>query len=271
MNEINQVCTAGFVYEPEPFVAGVTPSLLASEEEAQSVDSIPLISVDSRRPCPRPKRRKTDDMSHLLETMTQKPTLRIAMLRTEDDPIYGRHIMHMFTELLGHELAFVDFDVKRMCYPSNDADYDGFLVPGSLSSAYDDEPWISTLSEYLRHLYAKGTPIVGICFGHQVIAQALGGEVIRNPAGLHISYDLSETTPEGRDALGTALTQLNLPYAHNDIVSQLPPGAVNLGSCPICPVMGMAIGDHVLTFQVRARVLRFVELRLLGALTIFRC
>ena len=68
------------------------------------------------------------------------------------------------------------FDVVEGEYPSKRDEYDGYIITGSRLSVYDDEQWIADLEEYIRQLHKYQKPLIGICFGHQLIAQALGGK-----------------------------------------------------------------------------------------------
>lgn len=82
----------------------------------------------------------------------------------------------------------------------------------------------------------------GFCFGHQIIAQALGGHVERNPSGWEgsvLSFPLSEA---GRQRLSTSDAALALYYTHGDHVSSLPPGAQSLGGSKHTPVQGFFKG-----------------------------
>ena len=93
----------------------------------------------------------------------------------------------MFVDVLGKGLgegASVDFfDVRRDQYPKRIGDCDGYLITGSRASVYDDEPWIARLADFVRELDDAGAKTIGICFGHQLIAHALGGAVDRAPNG----------------------------------------------------------------------------------------
>ena len=62
-------------------------------------------------------------------------------------------------------------------FPEGIHDADGWLITGSRHGAYEDHPWIPPLEEFIRDAYAAQVPLVGICFGHQIIAQAMGGKV----------------------------------------------------------------------------------------------
>ena len=70
-------------------------------------------------------------------------------------------------------------------YPTSPAEADGWLITGSKHGAYEDHPWIPPLEDFIRDVYADGRPMVGICFGHQIIAQALGGKVVRAGKPMH--------------------------------------------------------------------------------------
>ena len=76
------------------------------------------------------------------------------------------------------------FDVQRGIYPASLNGNELYLIPGSRASAYDDTPWIKSLVEFIRKMHAENVKIAGICFGHQIIAQALGGKVERAKQGL---------------------------------------------------------------------------------------
>mmetsp|Transcript_27209 Transcript_27209/g.35674 ORF Transcript_27209/g.35674 Transcript_27209/m.35674 type:complete len:530 (-) Transcript_27209:175-1764(-) len=160
-------------------------------------------------------------------------TLNIAMLRPEDDDFYGQFIVAMFNELLGeaaNELGFTvqldDYLIKENLtnYPDDYSKYHGILIPGSLNSAYDDLPWIHRLKEEIRLLRRFRKPMVGVCFGHQVLAEALGGKVQRNPLGTQIASQSFCPTPEARNMFKLDESQRELKFLHhnNDIVVKLP-------------------------------------------------
>lgn len=123
-----------------------------------------------------------------------------------------------------------------------------YLIPGSNNAAYDDLPWIFTLQDWVREAAARKVPLVGICFGHQIIAQALGGQVERFPGGWGVGIremevldsDLLPYFPDRK---------MRLIVNHHDQVTRLPEGAIPLATSGFCRYEGFRIGDHILTFQ----------------------
>ncbi len=102
--------------------------------------------------------------------------------------------------------------------------------------------------DYVKTAYeTTSLPIVGICFGHQILARALGGRVSVNPKGWEVSVSEVDLTPRGAEIFGTKT--LSLHQMHRDIVLELPPGAENLGSSPTCEFQGMCVGKRVVSLQ----------------------
>ena len=151
--------------------------------------------------------------------------------------------------------TFSVWDVEEGVYPSDsDVDtVDGFIITGSKSSAYADKEWIRNLERLVQELHAKRKKMVGICFGHQVIARALGGTVEKSDKGWGVGvnvYNVSELPAQGDDEVrGGGSGVLKLVASHQDQVTVLPPGARTVVSNDHCENAGFIIGDHVLTLQ----------------------
>lgn len=148
----------------------------------------------------------------------------------------------MFQRLLGLDAYdYAVFDVAAGERPPRPETCDAYLVTGSSAGVYEPEPWIADLIAFLQA--AKGRAgLVGVCFGHQVMAQAFGGQVVKSPkgwgVGLH-SYDLCEPVP------GLApKTRLAAPASHQDQVVVPPPGARVLGASDFTPFGMLAYGDQ---------------------------
>ncbi|TFL19856.1 type 1 glutamine amidotransferase [Jannaschia formosa] len=147
----------------------------------------------------------------------------------------------MFTRLLdGHGFDFDVYDVENMQFPSGPEAADGWLVSGSRHGAYEDHPFIPPLEEFIRATMEAGIPLVGICFGHQIIAQALGGRVEKFADGWAIgrrTYVLADGS------------EVALNAWHQDQVLTLPEGATRLGSSAFCENAVLAYGDRAFTVQ----------------------
>ena len=123
-----------------------------------------------------------------------------------------------------------------------------YLIPGSNNAAYDDLPWIQALQEWIREAAAQEVPLVGICFGHQLIAQALGGCVECFDGGWGVGIREMEVLDE--DMLPYFPNRkMRLIVNHHDQVMQLPEGATPLATSDFCRYDGFRIGHHILTFQ----------------------
>ncbi|MFN3614303.1 MAG: type 1 glutamine amidotransferase, partial [Rubrimonas sp.] len=124
--------------------------------------------------------------------------------------------------------------------PAPDA-MDGWIVTGSRHGVYDGLPWIDPLKAFLRDARAAARPIVGVCFGHQILAEAFGGRVIKHPGGWRLgTHDFA--VREGRWAAEAPET-LRLHSVHQDQVVELPDDAAVWASAEGCAYAGLLYGD----------------------------
>jgi len=182
--------------------------------------------------------------------------LRMAVLLTNDDtsafathfPNDGQKVLELL-QPLRPDWSYEVVPVKDGVLPASLGDFDGYVITGSPASVNDDSlPWVRQLLEFIRAVHAERQPMVGLCFGHQAVAKALGGEVVRNAAGwglgtapTHWHVDRTWMTPP------QATT--TLMAAHNEQVIRMPEGAVCLGGSDFCPIGSMQIGQHIWTTQ----------------------
>eukprot|EP01051_Picozoa_sp_SAG22_P019143 SAG22_NODE_3438_length_1712_cov_2.257285_1_plen_272_part_00 len=132
-------------------------------------------------------------------------------------------------------------------YPREKGECDVYVVTGSPSSAFDSDEWIATLGEFIRELHSARHPMIGICFGHQMIALALGGAVAQHSewgAGV-----LEYRTVARRSWMQPPLETMRVCAMHQDQVVELPPRAARLASNPLCANAAFEIGAHVVCMQ----------------------
>lgn len=123
----------------------------------------------------------------------------------------------------------------------------GIVITGSSASVTRPEPWIDRLAEWARGAGDRGVPILGVCFGHQLLAAAFGGAVEKHPGGREVGTVAMELTPQGRgDPLFDGVPDRFVANAtHADHVCALPPGAVVLARNDWVPVQAFALGPRV--------------------------
>jgi len=137
------------------------------------------------------------------------------------------------------------------------ADGAAFIVTGSSSSVTERAPWMLRAEAYLRELAAAEAAVFGICFGHQLLAQALGGEVTKNPRGREIGTVQVARDPATHD--DDPLFE-GIPHAfavnatHVDTVARLPPGARVLASTRLEPTAAFAVGPRIRAVQFHPEI-----------------
>ncbi|PHR54349.1 MAG: glutamine amidotransferase [Robiginitomaculum sp.] len=143
--------------------------------------------------------------------------------------------------LAGRGFEFITYPVLDGVLPGDVHDADGWLITGSKFGAYEPHGWIAPLEEFLRQSYSANVPIIGVCFGHQILAQALGGKVEKYAGGWSVGA-IDYTLKDQRDA-DTFMAW------HQDQVVELPDGASVIGSTDACRFAMLAYGDRALTIQ----------------------
>lgn len=146
----------------------------------------------------------------------------------------------MFARLLdGNGFTFKTFRVVEGELPASVKDCDGWLITGSRHGVYEDHPWIPPLEQFIRDAFAARVPVVGICFGHQIIAQAMGGKVERYEGGWAVGateYDFDGD-------------RIVLNAWHRDQVTKAPDGAKVVGTNEFCTNAALLYDDRAFTVQ----------------------
>ena len=169
--------------------------------------------------------------------------MKIGILLTGHPPeeiAEGKRYDAWFKALLGEDaFDYAVFSVVDGEFPEAPDACDGWLVTGSRHGAYEDHPWIPPLERFIRDCYAARVPMIGVCFGHQIIAQAMGGKVVKYPEGWSV----------GRTAYRIDGDTYHINAWHQDQVVEVPVGATVIGESDFCAHAALVYDDVFLTIQ----------------------
>ena len=158
----------------------------------------------------------------------------------------------MFARLL--DLAQRDLEYAAYSWiggemPASIHDCDGWLISGSRHGVYDELDWMAPMQQFIREVAQAGLPLIGVCFGHQIVASALGGEVVKSERGWGVgvhSYRVERHFSWMHQPLPTSLSM----YAfHQDQVVTCPESAQVFLSSDFCPYAGLSYGDSIISVQ----------------------
>lgn len=173
----------------------------------------------------------------------------ILILRTGEPPrqVKERHGSYdqAIINALGDERKFVVVDARREPLPEPACK--GIIITGSAASAYNGDEWIRQSEDFLRQAADRGIAIYGICFGHQLLAQAFGGRVERCPGGWELGTASVSLRDEAlQDSLFAGLPEeFPAQQSHGDVVVELPAGAVQLAGNAHWPVQAFRLGEKI--------------------------
>ncbi|MGR3983938.1 MAG: GMP synthase [Gammaproteobacteria bacterium] len=190
--------------------------------------------------------------------MTNQPQLRIGLLLCDDvdesaHARYGTYARMFHDGMRAGQndmgsMELTAFNCYRGEFPRAPREFDAYLISGSRRGAYEQLEWIARLQEFVRDCHAQRKKTVGICFGHQLIAHALGGETRKAGAGWGIGVHASRIIERPAWMEDGGAAQYNLVVLHQDQVVALPPGFRVIAENDFCPV-SMFAGDCALGIQ----------------------
>ena len=151
----------------------------------------------------------------------------------------GRYDKYFERLLDGNDFTFQGYAVVDGEFPASVEDADGWLITGSRHGAYEDHDWIPPLEDFVRAAWAARKPMIGVCFGHQIIAQAMGGKVEKFNGGWSV----------GRTEYRMGDRNVAINAWHQDQVVERPEGAQVIAETDFCENAGLLYGDTFWTIQ----------------------
>ncbi len=181
--------------------------------------------------------------------------MKIGILNTDTVQIDGAKEFGQYPEMFSKIFWSVDPNIKFQTYEVQFDDYplelnecDAYLITGSKASSYDDIPWVHALKMFIQQLHANKKKLIGVCFGHQIVAEALGGSVRKSPKGWHVGVDSIILKKEAFQ-YGSKGDEYNLIFSHQDEVITLPNNAKLIAGSITCPNVMFVIENHIMCTQ----------------------
>lgn len=169
---------------------------------------------------------------------------------------YGTYAEMLIALINTEELVFEfkTFNILDDEFPKDHLECDGWIVTGSPHGVYEDHSWIPTVSRLINNVYEANLPIFGVCFGHQLIAQALGGHVEKSEKGWGLGLHTYQVNNKP-DYMSNLSEEVTLNICHQDQVLRPPQGATVYAKSEFCENAGFYIKDKVLTMQAHPEFL----------------
>jgi GMP synthase-like glutamine amidotransferase len=184
--------------------------------------------------------------------------MRLAILRTgqtnaairasfPDYPDLYENLLNTEASRIKGAFSFTSFAVFKGEMPADPDKFDGYIITGSAAGVYEKHDWLKPLFAFIKKCDLLKKPLCGICFGHQAIAKALGGEVVKWADGWGVGVQDMRITAQA-DWMPKA-DKMSLIYFHQDQVTQLPEGAKNLAANEFCAIAAFAKARHIFCLQ----------------------
>jgi len=162
---------------------------------------------------------------------------------------YGEYASMIIDGLSPHgDFRYEVYSALERKLPTDISKCDGYILTGSVHDSYADELWINELAVWIRECDKQRKSLAGICFGHQIIARALGGKVEKSSKGwgLGMSHNQMLTTASWMEP---KVDNINILVCHQDQVTAIPDSLQLVSSSDFCPNYMLSKDAHILTIQ----------------------
>ena len=193
-----------------------------------------------------------------MTSQPQQTKMRIGILQTgqnraelaefDDYPVLFDRLLNAADRAQTNWCEMKTYRVLDGEFPEEITACDGYIVTGSAAGVYEPHDWIAPLMRFIQECHKADIALVGICFGHQAIAKALGGDVVKWPNGWGVGVR-EMTIADAAEFIDTPRDRFSLIYFHQDQVTTLPDGARQLATSAFCENGGFTIGTTVLCLQ----------------------
>lgn len=157
----------------------------------------------------------------------------------------------MFQTLFGRLLPGIQsrrYQANQGELPDDVDECDAYLISGSKAGVYDALDWLPPLRQFIEKAYVQEIKLLGICFGHQLLADTLGGKAEKSSKGWGVGAMTSRRYGNAK-WMDPLVDELCLLYSHQDQVSKLPTSAERILGSDFCQFAGYQIPGRVLAFQ----------------------